>query len=926
MREWSLVSGSYRLAVVPAAEGGYAVEIYREERGDGARPEETDEAVKTDKTGKAGEAGKAVMADRAKPMSKSAKVVKLEKPVSVWLKSAAGEPLLVCGTYRACRAEAGRLLLEGEAASGGGTVIRAEDVYEAETFEPDTDNNGNRGRSATGTGGVFRLSRQVTVVSAGSDAVGFSSVLSAEPAAGGVLSDYEMFAPGVWYKGNEHVVKKAIASDYSRSDIHMREMRLALPFLMMREPRSGESLAVGHGDAAPSSEADEGSPEWLVDESMQYGSFGIRVDAAPKLQFVYPGWEGDINYIDGSVPWIRRCHPLRPGLSHGYRLVMRLDNKSRDYAEAMTGSWRFYYEGAGPGIERLDVSSVYDHAVRLLDDYCRDYNGVTGLPFKSQLPTGEVTGHAMVMGFVGQQLPAAYQMIRYGCLRGEPGLVAKGAAIVDFWASRSMTPSGLPKTWYEPFFAGTGVFTNRTVDLRTISDGMEGALEAYRFLKERGEERGEWLRYAAAFGNWLAANQNEDGSFCREYDLAGTPVHHGKHNTSNPIRFLLRLASASVTGDGRYWDAALRAGDYAYRHVYESFRYVGGTSDNDNTIDKEAGAMAMNAFLALYEHTGEAKWLEALRGAADFTETWMFAWNYGLHHGGTHWEAGDGTLPQWIATELEQTEAVQAVEVQFYPADAAYRYELEVSRDGEEWEVFAPGAEARYVRVTIIGMDGTGDATNSTNSINSINSTNATNATNATNSAHSIASRPGLWTLDVRGADGRRLALHRPTTASSWRNEIVRPEKAVDGRGPQFRSPVKDGLIGRSIVATGHTYADMYLAYKSSQFYRLYLFTGDAHYLHVALLLQHNVNRLADGDGTKGYAFPGLIEEGIGVAEFVCRPIDVWLTWCTVAQLEPLSELEERFGSCDIDAIERLPLEERLSRNRRGRSGVESRE
>ncbi|GBG09708.1 hypothetical protein PAT3040_04367 [Paenibacillus agaridevorans] len=206
--------------------------------------------------------------------------------------------------------------------------------------------------------------------------------------------------------------------------------------------------------------------------------------------------------------------------------------------------------------------------------------------------------------------------------------------------------------------------------------------------------------------------------------------------------------------------------------------------------------------------------------------------------------------------------------------------------DRLHWLTFVPYAEARYVRVTITAMNGGADA------------------------------RASIWSLDLLGADRKNFGLGKPVSASSWRNEIFRADKAMDGRGPDYRSPVAEGLIGRSIVATGHTYADMYMAYKSSQYYRLYLFTGDAHYLHVALLLQHNVNRLTDWDGTKGYSHPGLIEEGAGVAEFVYRPIDVWLTWCTVAQLEPLSELEDRFGTYSIDRIEELPLQQRIDQNR----------
>ncbi|GBG09707.1 hypothetical protein PAT3040_04366 [Paenibacillus agaridevorans] len=615
----SIKSGSYMLGVVPVTTGGYAVELHHEEDG------------------------------------RSETIFKQDQPVSIWLKTANGEALLVSASYRDSALERNKLLLAGEARSDGGTVIRVEDVYEAGQVESE---------------GVFQLSRKVTVVETGRDAEGFTSQFGMEPILGGSLNDYEMFAPGVWYRGSENLVETAIASNYSRSDVHMREMRLALPFLLMRNSHTGYSLSVGRVNASSSSDADETSPDWLVDETMHYGSFGISTGVSPSLQFRYPGWEGDINYIDRSVPWIRRSHPVRSGLSHGYRLLLRLECKSKHYAEAMRGAWRFFYEAARPEIKRLDLSTVYRNAVNLLDQYCQDYNGVLGLPFKAQLPTGEVTGHAMVMGFVGQQLPAAYQMIRHGYLRDEPSLVRKGIDIVDFWVQRSLTKAGVPKTWYEPFFEGTGNFTNGTLDLRTMSDGMEGALDAYLLMKRHGAEREDWLCYIARFGDWLAANQNEDGSYCRLYGLKGEPVHPGKHNTTNPVRFLLRLHE--VTGLPAYRDAALRAGNYAYEQVYERFHYVGGTSDNDNTIDKEAGTMAMNAFLALYEHTGKEKWLKAFQGAADFTETWMFAWDYGLRHGGTRWEARDSSLPQWIMVDMEKAEVIQEVQIRFYPDNSMY--------------------------------------------------------------------------------------------------------------------------------------------------------------------------------------------------------------------------------------------------------------
>ena len=41
-----------------------------------------------------------------------------------------------------------------------------------------------------------------------------------------------------------------------------------------------------------------------------------------------------------------------------------------------------------------------------------------------------------------------------------------------------------------------------------------------------------------------------------------------------------------------------------------------------------------------------------------------------------------------------------------------------------------------------------------------------------------------------------------------------------------------------------------------------------------------------------------------------------WLPWLTVAQLEPILRLHQVFGSDDIDEIEKMPLPERVRRNR----------
>ncbi|MBB6734405.1 discoidin domain-containing protein [Cohnella zeiphila] len=839
-----LISGDYRLKTETVAPNRYGIGIYR---------------------------------------SNGERVYGQSMPQSVLIKDSMGNMRAYESAYTSAAWTGGGLTLSGTVTTDNGSQIGFQDVYTA--------------TAAGGGEGSFVVSRTATVLRADSRDEGFNTKFSLTPAAPESIMQYDMLAPGVWYKQNADAVAGALGKGFDDDYDYIREMRLTLPFFMMQNRNSGDIASLGHINAEDASGVTEKTSEWLVDGSIQFGSLGVHKGTQPSLDFVYPGMEGEKSYLGGG--WTRRSHPVQAGFSHQYQLALRFTSGT-DYNEAMKNHWRYYYGLYNPQVQAVSVPSVYNNAIELLDTYSRDYNGVIGLPFKAAIPNGQVTGNGMVMGFVGQQLPAAYQMIRYGLQNNDSGILNKGSAMVDFWVNHSMTPSGLPKIWYEPYESG-GSFRPNDVDLRTVSDGMEGVVDAYRVMEENGQTKTAWLNYAQTFGDWLVANQNADGSYYRIYNQAGNPVHTGKFNTTNPIRFLIKLYR--VTNDMDYLNAAVAAGDYAYDHVYETTQYVGGTSDNNNTIDKEAGALAINAFLALYDATKTAKWLTAAQGAAAYTETWTYAWNYEITPGGTRWAAAGDAKPQWLQVDLGQTTAIEKVETYFEFPNNIYQYKIEVSNDGTNWTLFkdrtsnsAAGspsyedtgsANARYVRLTVTGTESPGDWVS-------------------------------VWELKVyRSSDHTNIAVGKPTTASTYDSDRNAPSKATDGSvDTNDYSPFPaSGLVGQSLVATGHSYTDMYMAYMGAAYYRLYLYTDDEHDLNMARILQNNANRTTDWNGTLGYAYPGLVEEGGDVTEFKYDGIGVWLTWCTVAQLEPLSLLEDRFGSMSIDEIEQLPLQTRKQLN-----------
>ena len=69
------------------------------------------------------------------------------------------------------------------------------------------------------------------------------------------------------------------------------------------------------------------------------------------------------------------------------------------------------------------------------------------------------------------------------------------------------------------------------------------------------------------------------------------------------------------------------AGDFCYEQIHSEYRYVGSVIDNPYVMDRESGQKALEAFLCIYDLTGEKKWLEAAVQAAYYTVTFMYAWD-----------------------------------------------------------------------------------------------------------------------------------------------------------------------------------------------------------------------------------------------------------------------------------------------------------
>jgi hypothetical protein len=488
---------------------------------------------------------------------------------------------------------------------------------------------------------LFGFERKVVVSSAGEADYAFNSRLRLADPHGVDVGGYDVFIPAIWYKDNEGLLPKALAYHQDDDAIYVREDRLPLPLVMLYSQDTGSAVSLLHRNPDGRTSLVDRDARLKVDAAFKFGSIGVNQEAGAAATFIYPGSEGERNYFqpvsdnETTKRWARRCHPVKTWVSHTYQLAVTVQ-QADEFSVAVKDAWRWAYDLFAPAVLTVDLDNIYDINIDILDQYWAVHDGATGFPFsvavwdfmdddsRESYVSGDIVEEGMWMGFVGQQLPCAAMMIRHGVKRGNASIKQKGVDIVDFWADNSMTVHGFPHTrWKVSPPAG---WRTDPIKIRTVCEGMEGMLHAWRILDRQGEFHPAWIQACLTFGDWLVSEQNADGSYYREYSVfTGNATHTGKQISNIPVRFLCRLYD--VTRDVRYLNAALAAGEYSYANEYKTGTYIGGVADNPNVRDRSACLISIEANLALYDTTHERKWLKAALRAADYGETWLYCWD-----------------------------------------------------------------------------------------------------------------------------------------------------------------------------------------------------------------------------------------------------------------------------------------------------------
>ena len=157
-------------------------------------------------------------------------------------------------------------------------------------------------------------------------------------------------------------------------------------------------------------------------------------------------------------------------------------------------------------------------------------------------------------------------------------------------------------------------------DACNIGTGAESYFEAYDLLQMLGICKPEYLKAAFDTCDFALLSQDENGSFAKSWDNEGNVT--AKDGTIGCFLILPILTAYKKTSDRKYLDAAARAFDFYYKELEREGFTTAGALDT-YSIDKESASPLLRDALALYEATGDGKYVPKAEKIAWYLCTWM---------------------------------------------------------------------------------------------------------------------------------------------------------------------------------------------------------------------------------------------------------------------------------------------------------------
>jgi hypothetical protein len=530
---------------------------------------------------------------------------------------------------------------------------------------------------------VLSLSRTVNV--AGTRAGnGFLSAITLNNQQKQTRADVNYFVPGMIYGTTDNLTEVAIGGKKSGLVTWIREDRLPAPLFGIQY-KDGTSVSVlnpSPDGATTREDSRDLEVKDLIDGKFKFGSLGVQeVNNNIEYGYMWPGTEGAYTYKGKTYPggqlnkWRRRYNPVEDGYVQRYEVAFRFGSKEEQFPEYYRNAWRWAWATLKPQVNYQDIEAARRSLIDMLGERVETHNGLSGIPKATPAVNSPAPpNRASTMGFTGKALESANFLIQDAARHTSPLDSLHRQQGYNLINSFVKTLKLSPPTG-EGFNMDTGQpVINRPQDgriyLRIFGDDLKSLLRAVKRERADGVKHDDWTAWAKSFGDWLLPQQSAFGGFPRAWEAGtGRTIDASPESSYTVIPYLLLLSD--LTADAKYKNAAISAGEFCWKNGQYKALFVGGTVDNPNVIDKEAGTLSLEAYLELFNYTGNREWLDRAKVAADYAETWMYIWNIPMPEDESdndlQWKKGVSTVGlQLISTGHSLVDAYMCFDVDEY--------------------------------------------------------------------------------------------------------------------------------------------------------------------------------------------------------------------------------------------------------------------
>jgi len=503
---------------------------------------------------------------------------------------------------------------------------------------------------------VITVRRRVEVTGNAPGGFNSSVIFTVDPSVR--WSDVNFLAPGALYGDPSWNGERSAGGtlNHAARQFLMREDILPAPLFALSFS-NGSSVAMLDPSPRGESTVEETrlAKDVMTDARFGFGALGAwQAEGNPiAFGFRFPGTMHMFAFgpdAPAEPLWFRRFHPVVQGAGHTYETSFRF-GVNESFRDVIRNAWRWAWRTLKPAVTPIDVEQMRHILTDHLADQAATIDGRTAIPFAvatfdTSAPQWNWTMSAM--GFVSKNIECADQLLRESDRdttdRGQKMRLI-GLSIISSMI-RALHEVPLQGTGYD--LATGKPWTGDRQEwlapwLRNATEGMRVLMRAYRRERALGRLHPDWINWVRSYADWLILQQREDGSFPRRWKPGSDEVMEPAGTTSYcPVPLLVMMSEE--TGDPWYMQAAIRAAEYVWENWGTRGLFIGGASDNPNITDKEAGMLSIEAYMSLYESTGEPEWLERAKAAADFAESWIWIWNLPMpldaDDARLHWKKG----------------------------------------------------------------------------------------------------------------------------------------------------------------------------------------------------------------------------------------------------------------------------------------------